>query len=123
MLAVAHHLGWGRSTGEVLLLVTSAIAATILVYLGAVKRRDQDALVMTVLLMLLASPLLWAHYFALLLIPIALSFPRLSGIWLLPILMWPMPPRQPVVGWEEALCWVLTAICLAVVLKPPATNR
>lgn len=118
MLAVAHHLGWGRSAGELLLLLTSVATAAILIYMGAVKRREQDALVIAVMLMLLASPLLWAHYFALLLIPIALSYPRLGAIWVLPILMWPMPPRQPVYGWEEALAWVLTAVCLAVVLKP-----
>lgn len=117
MLAVAHHLGWGRSTGELLLLATSVSAAAILVYLGAVKRREQDAFVIAVLLMLLASPLLWAHYFALLLIPIALSYPRLGVMWVLPILMWPMPPRQPVRGWDEALAWGLTAVCVAGALK------
>lgn len=123
MLAVAHHLGWGRSTGELLLLVTSVAAGAILVYLGAVKRREQDAFVMAVLLMLLASPLLWAHYFALLLIPIALSRPRLGAMWLLPILMWPMPPRQSVLGWEAALAWGVTAVCVVGALKLPNRNR
>lgn len=123
LLAVAHHLGWGRSTGELLLLLASLATAATLIYVGSVKRRERDALVIAVLLMLLASPLLWAHYFALLLIPIALAYPRMGAIWVLPILMWPMPPRQPVYGWEEALAWGLTAVCMAVVLKPPVGNR
>jgi alpha-1,2-mannosyltransferase len=118
-LAVAHHLGWSRSTGETLLLLSSVAAAAILVYLGAVKRRERDAFVLAVLLMLLASPLLWAHYFSLLLIPLALCRPQLGVAWVLPIMMWPMPPRQPVHGWEEALGWVLTALVLGVCLRTP----
>ncbi len=116
MLAVAHHLGFGRSVGEGLLIAASALAAASVIYLGAIKRRERDALIMTVVLMLLASPLLWAHYFSLLLVPLALRRPRLGWVWALPILMWPMPPRQPVYGWEEVLAWGLTAICIAVAL-------
>jgi hypothetical protein len=116
MLAVAHHLGFGRGTGEALLLATSAAAAGALFYLGAVKRRDREAMTVAVVLMLLATPLLWAHYFALLLVPLALRRPRLGLVWALPVLMWPMPPRQPVYGWEEVLAWGVTAICIAAAL-------
>jgi alpha-1,2-mannosyltransferase len=119
VLAVAHHLGLGRSAGEVLLVLLSAVAAAAVVYLGAVKRRERDALVLAVLLMLLASPLLWAHYFSLLLIPLALCRPRLAAVWGLPLLMWPMPPRQPVYGWEELLAWGITAVVLIICLHRP----
>ena len=71
--------------------------------------------------MLLASPLLWSHYFSLLLVPVALRRPRLSLVWALPLLMWPMPPRQPVFGWEELLAWGVTAAMLA--LLPARTAR
>jgi hypothetical protein len=119
MLAVAHHLGFGRGVGEGLLLVASGAAAAAVIYLGAVKRNDTDALTLAVVLMLVASPLLWAHYFALLLVPVALRRPRLSPVWILPVLMWPMPPRQPVFGWEELLAWGLSAAMLASVLRAP----
>jgi alpha-1,2-mannosyltransferase len=117
MLAVAHHLGFGRTVGEGLLLVVSAVAAAAVIYLGAVRRRELDALVVTVTLMLVASPLVWAHYFALLLVPLALRRPRLSVIWALPLLMWPMPPRQPVYGWEEVLAWGVAATCLGLTMR------
>lgn len=117
MLAVAHHLGFGRSVGDGLLVVTSVLAAATVIYLAAIRRRERDALVAAVVLMLLASPLLWAHYFSLLLVPLALYRPRLSLVWALPLLMWPMPPRQPVYGWEEALAWTLTAICVAAAIR------
>jgi len=119
LLAVAHHLGLGHSGGEALLLLASVAAAAVLVYLGAVKRRERDAMVLAVLLMVLASPLVWAHYFVLLLVPLALYRPRLSVAWLLPILMWPIPPRQPVHGWDEALAWGVAAACVAVALRRP----
>ena len=119
MLAVAHHLGLGRTSGEVLLVVCSAVAAAGVIYAGAVKRDERGALMLAILLMLVASPLLWSHYFALLLIPVALYRPRLSAVWALPLLMWPMPPRQPVFGWEELLAWGVTAAMLVGILRAP----
>jgi hypothetical protein len=119
VLAIAHHLGLARPAGEVLLVAVAIVAAAALVYIAAVKHRERDALVLAILLMLLASPLLWAHYFALLLVPLAIYRPTLGVGWVLPVLMWPMPPRQPVYGWQEALAWGITAVVLAITLRPP----
>lgn len=119
MLAVAHHLGLGRSAGETLLLVVSAAAGLALVYLGVVKRRDREAFSFAVVLMLVASPLVWAHYFALLLVPIALYRSRLSPLWAVPILMWPLPESTQVVGWQVALGWALTVACVLVTVRTP----
>jgi hypothetical protein len=119
VLAVAHHLGLGRNAGEVVLVAISAATAAAVLFAGLVKRREREALVLAVALMLLASPLLWAHYFSLLLVPLALCRPRLSAVWALPVLMWPMPPRQPVYGWEEVLAWVVTAAIIVTVLRTP----
>ncbi len=119
MLAVVHHLGLDRAGGELLLILVSALATVAVVFLGAVKCRERDALVLAIVLMLLASPLLWAHYFALLLVPLALMRPRLHPVWALPVLMWPMPPRQPVRGWQEALAWVIATAVLVVALRAP----
>jgi alpha-1,2-mannosyltransferase len=116
MLATAHHFGFSRSVGKALLLATSLVAAAGVFHVGLVKRRERDALTLTVVLMLLASPLLWAHYFSLLLIPLALGRPRLNVVWALPVLMWLMPPRQPVHGWQQILAWTLTAMCVAATL-------
>ena len=121
LLAVAHHLGLGRTFGEALLLAGSLVAAATVVYLG-LKRRERDALVVAVALMLLASPLLWSHYFALLLVPVALCRPRLSAVWGLPLLMWPLPPRQPVYGWEELIAWGVTILCITVAVTNTAAH-
>lgn len=120
MLAVAHHLGFGRGVGEVLLLVVSAMVAAGLIYTAAVKRDDRAAMTLAIALMLVASPLVWIHYFALLMVPAALYRPRLSWLWAAPILMWPLPPSTAVVGWQEAFGWAIVVVCLICMLRTPA---
>jgi alpha-1,2-mannosyltransferase len=117
MLAVAHHLGLGRGAGNVLLLLVSAAVGAALIYKGFIKRDERAALTLTIALMLVASPLVWSHYFALLLVPLAINRPRLSPLWFAPLLMWPCPPSTAVVGWQTALAWVVGAGSLLWLLK------
>jgi alpha-1,2-mannosyltransferase len=117
VLAVAHHLGSSRSFAEIVLVLVAAGAAAALIHVGAARRSEHAAMALAVGLMLFASPLVWAHYFSLLLVPLALRRPTLSAAWALPILMWPVPPRQPVYGWEEALVWGVAAAIIAVGLR------
>jgi alpha-1,2-mannosyltransferase len=116
MLAVAGHLGFGRGVGEVLLVAVSAAVGVALIYKGFVKRQDREAMALAVALMLVASPLVWVHYFVLLLVPIALARPRFGVIWVAPIAMWALPPGTTVAGWELALAWAVTLACLAPAL-------
>ncbi len=109
MLAVAHHLGAGRTTGEVLLVLVSGAVGLALLYVAYIRRDERTAMTFAVLLMLVASPLVWSHYFALLLVPFALTRPRLSVVWAAPVLMWVCPPSQTVVGWQEAWAWIVVA--------------
>jgi hypothetical protein len=46
---------------------------------------------------LIASPVVWAHYYALLFVPIALLSPRLSWLWFVPMLavLNPAPTPHP----------------------------
>jgi Glycosyltransferase family 87 len=50
------------------------------------SRRDRDAaaLVLSLAAALAATPIVWLHYFLLLLVPLALRSPRLSPFWLFP---------------------------------------
>jgi alpha-1,2-mannosyltransferase len=112
VLALAHHLSLGRGAGYVLLALASAALATIVLRRG-LRGDDRQAFVLAIALILVASPLLWIHYFVLLLVPIALARPRFSALWLVPIAMWLLPPATRVNGWQFALAWVLVAGCLA----------
>jgi hypothetical protein len=112
MLAVADHLGFGRGAADALLLAVAAGVGLALIYVGFFRRQEREAMVLAVLLMLVASPLVWSHYFAFLLVPLALTRPRLAAIWAAPILIWACPPRTGVAGWQEALVWIVAGACL-----------
>jgi hypothetical protein len=54
--------------------------------------RDRDVATLTLALAaaLVASPIVWVHYFLLLLVPLALTRPRLSWLWLVPFAYYPL---------------------------------
>jgi hypothetical protein len=54
--------------------------------------RDRDVATLTIVLAaaLAASPIVWVHYFLLLLVPLALTRPRLSLLWFVPFLFYPL---------------------------------
>jgi alpha-1,2-mannosyltransferase len=123
MLAVAGHLGFGRGFGEGLLLAISAVVALALFHAGIVRRSERQAMVLAVALMLVASPLVWVHYLVLLVVPLALSRPAFSVVWLVPVAMWLLPPSPAVAGWQLALALALAAACLAAALRHGPVGR
>jgi glycosyl transferase family 87 len=122
MLAVASHLGLTRGIGELLLLAGSAAVALALLDQGLVRRHERGAMVMAVALMLVASPVVWSHYFVLLLVPVALARPRVSWLWLLPVAMWVCPVTTPS-GWQLALAWAVAGGCIALALRKRPVGR
>ena len=74
----------------------------------------------TILVSLLASPISWLHYDALLLVPVALASRRLSVWWLLPLVLWVSPkPLSDGSTWRVA---VPIAVAAAVVLGWPLAD-
>jgi hypothetical protein len=123
MLAIAHHLGFGRGPADVLLLVVAVAVSLGVIYVGFFRRQEHEAMVLAILLMLVASPLVWTHYFALLLVPLALTRPRLTAVWAAPILMWVCPPKTAVAGWQEALVWIVACACLLGLSRTRESSR
>ena len=121
LAAVSVHLGLGKTTGLVAEIVLSGITALCLIAAG---RRPNDLLAMTlcVALMLLASPLLWEHYFALLLVPLALARPRLSAAWGVPLLLFACPARAAGT-WQELVWWAGVVALLLAVVGPGRSER
>jgi Glycosyltransferase family 87 len=54
------------------------------------RDRDVAALTLTLAAALAASPIVWVHYFLLLLVPLALTRPRLSLLWFVPLAYYPL---------------------------------
>jgi hypothetical protein len=63
----------------------------LLTFAGAIARRrhgDRRAFAAAVLAALVLSPVVWLHYFALLVVPIAILQPRMGAAWAIPLGFW-----------------------------------
>jgi hypothetical protein len=59
---------------------------------------------------LVLSPIVWRHFFTLLLVPLALSRPRFDVVWLIPIGMWVGDGTLNGAAWQTASVLVLAAL-------------
>jgi alpha-1,2-mannosyltransferase len=108
----------GGNASPVALAIALALAATLIVAAFVLARRDQDssAFSFCVLASLVACPLVWLHYFALLLLPVALVHRRLSPWWLVPMLIG-FPVTRPN-AWEALAALVVAAAVTLRTLRP-----
>ncbi len=63
---------------------------------------------------LVLSPIVWRHFFALLVIPLALSRPRFGPAWLIPLAFWLVPGSYNGSTWQTALGLATAAATVAV---------
>jgi len=87
-------------------------------------RRGDDvrAFTLAIAAALALTPILWWHYLALLIVPLALTRPRFSPIWLLPIAIW-LVRLGAGDGVESALPLLVAALFFAVILIRPVPSR
>ena len=121
-LAVRAHLP------EVAGVVLSLLAAAALIAAAAWvstrhdlrSERDRDVAVLTLSLAaaLAASPIVWVHYFLVLLVPLALTRPRLSPLWFVPFAYYPLGETAWPAGDARklALALLTTLVILGVTL-------
>jgi hypothetical protein len=101
------------------MLLTLALVIGIFV-LARREDGDRRSFSLAIVTALAATPIVWSHYFVLLLLPIALARPRLSGLWLLPIGFWACSIRS---GGDPVMivaALVVTALIVARSLRPLA---
>ena len=86
-------LSW-VATGHTARQVMCGVAALALVALAVRLRRgpDGDLRVFAILIgvSVVATPMVWPHYVALLLVPLAIARPRVDAAWFLPYALWPI---------------------------------
>jgi hypothetical protein len=106
-------LGLGSSAAT---LAPYAGGACLLAALARAARRgragDAQAFLLGVLAVLAFTPIVWQHYLVLVLVPLAVLQPRLSGVWFVPLLLWLTPDSVNVARSREL---VMFAIVLAVI--------
>lgn len=113
-LSVRAHLP--ETVGVVLSLL---VGGALLVAAGAVARtraRRNEAVVLTlcVAAALAVSPIVWIHYFVLLLVPLALTQPRFSLLWLVPFAYYPLGEHTWPAGDARKLGLALVTTCVVL---------
>jgi hypothetical protein len=107
------------NSGAAALSVVLVIAVVVAVVLAA-RGDDGDRRSFTIAVIgsLVATPVLWLHYFGLLLVPIALYRPRLSGLWFVPLVLWVTPETHSGGAvWKIGVALVVVAFVAARVLS------
>jgi hypothetical protein len=67
---------------------------------------------------LLATPIVWRHYFVLFLVPLAISRPRLSAAWAIPLVLFVCPVTGPVL-WQLLLTLGSIGLLVFVLFRWP----
>jgi alpha-1,2-mannosyltransferase len=86
-VALAHSLGSTPKFAEATAVLVGALLLALSVTPARDSRRpsfdrDRQSLTLAIAASLVFTPVVWSHYLVLLLVPVALARPRLSGLWL-----------------------------------------
>jgi alpha-1,2-mannosyltransferase len=112
LLSTVQYIGEGRGSSLTTLLISigapaevarrvALFAASLTLFFAWRMYRtpdgDRRAFGLCIMAALIATPVVWAHYYALLFVPIALLSPRLSWLWFVPMLavLNPAPTAHP----------------------------
>lgn len=108
-------LGLGMSQTVSYLILAVVACALIGALLICARSNEQAGLMITVLLTLAASPLVWTHYLTLLIVPLAIMRPRRSIEWLLPLALWACPEAASNT-FEIVIAWLVVITITARLL-------
>jgi hypothetical protein len=103
---------------------TAARALTVTLGLGVLAlaaRRRSVGLALAAALVL--SPIVWRHFFTLLLVPLALSRPRFDAVWLVPVGMWVGDGTFNGEPWQTAAVLALAAATIVLCERTPRTGH
>ncbi len=89
--ALFRAVGAPANVADVLVLLVGVTLVGAALVLGLRRGSDRRALTVALLAALLTSPIVWMHYYVLLIVPLALARPRLTGLWFAPLLYWASP--------------------------------
>lgn len=115
--ALAGDLGASPTLSRALGLV---LAGALLAGVVVLARRGDDrrAFVLAVAAALACSPIVWLHYFALLLVAVAVAEPRLGLAWLVPLLMYFSTGTYNGTTFQTAVTIAAAVLTIAVALRP-----
>jgi hypothetical protein len=125
------HLGVPTSLARVSGLALGLAALAAVVIAARRNRSEAASFTLAVATTLLLTPLVWLHYFALVLVPLAVLSPAFSVVWVLPVILWVCPVGGPAATWKYSFPLLVCALVLlladrarwrprAITLRSPA---
>jgi hypothetical protein len=117
-------LDFGASSGVArgLWLVVGAALVVGVIVTG--RRGDERrAFVLAIAAALACTPLVWLHYFALLLVVVAVVQPRLGVAWFVPLAMYLSTATHNGTTFQNALTLGAAAMTVVLALRPPRLER
>jgi hypothetical protein len=114
--AFAHSLGASGPSSRLLALALGALLVAAMFVSASRRDGDRRAFVLALAAAFVLSPIVWLHFFALLLVPVALVEPRVTPIWLLPASFWALKNGESHTNlgstWRIGFCLAVTALVL-----------
>jgi len=121
--AVAFGLMLGMSTDEAraLAVVAGALTLVAVVVIGWRKTPDSDrqSFILAVAAAFLFSPIVWTHYLALLVVPIAISRRTLTPLWFVPLAMWATTGQSNGNAWQIVVGLAVWLVVLGAAIRTP----
>jgi hypothetical protein len=123
LVALGVELGLPVDAARLLPLAIGLPALAGVVWLGR-SERDRASFALAVFASILLTPIVWLHYFTLLLAPLALARPRFSWPWLIPLAYW-VTPGQENEGdlWRVLVVLSLTSVLALVAVRATVAER
>jgi alpha-1,2-mannosyltransferase len=120
--AVALGIALGLPAGPARILAV-AVGTVVLFSVLMVARRggadaDRRAFVLAIAAAFLFSPIVWTHYLALLVVPVAITRRTLSPLWFVPLLMWLTPGQSDGHAWRVIVGVSVWVVVLAATFWP-----
>ncbi len=116
--ALVARLGAPPGAAQAAALAAAACLGVLAFSLRRSPRGDAAAFTIALAACLVVSPIVWLHYYALLIVPVAILSPRLSWAWALPLASWTFAePVQPAATWKIVLAQLAIAGVVALALR------
>ena len=116
-LAALVHYAVPSWTAAVAVEMLVGVGVLVLVVLAGRRGRDRDAFALTILAMLAFTPLVEIHYFAVLLVIVALYRPRLGAAWFAPLLIWGVVEANNGSGLNRVHVFVVVAATVVLAMS------
>ena len=118
LVALGSHLGLSRSASGALSWVVGLSLLACVVVLARRGEDERTTFSVALVAALALTPIVWIHYFAFLIVPLALVWPRLSWAWALMWPFWLLTPGDYGEGvWKVLLPIAITAALLVQVAR------